>query len=107
MTTLIKVKSYSLLEPDACPVSDGNGEMGTMVYAEFMQMKQDCIILVFRCQIIKTIISQYCGHWSSAGVSRSFRLREPKAMEAWECCMAKYDWRVELAGKIILAKKGQ
>jgi hypothetical protein len=29
-------------------------------------MKPDRIILIFRCQVIETIVSQYCGHWSSA-----------------------------------------
>jgi hypothetical protein len=31
-------------------------------------MKQDRIIPIFRCQVIDTIVSQYCGYWSSAGV---------------------------------------
>jgi hypothetical protein len=39
------------------------------VYGEIVQMKQDHIIPVFRCQIIETIIPQHCGHWSSTGKS--------------------------------------
>jgi hypothetical protein len=35
------VDSYSLLEPDACAVSDKTGEFETAVYGEIVQMKQD------------------------------------------------------------------
>jgi hypothetical protein len=37
------VELYSLLEPDACMASDGNGEIKTAVYGEIIQMKQDRI----------------------------------------------------------------
>jgi hypothetical protein len=58
------VESNSLLEPEACAASDGNREMETVAYGERVQMKQDRIIPIFRCQVVETIISQYCGHWS-------------------------------------------
>jgi hypothetical protein len=54
------VESYSLLEPDACAVSDKTGEFETAVYGEIVQMKQDRIIPIFICQVIETIMSQYC-----------------------------------------------
>jgi hypothetical protein len=57
---------YSLLEPEACPTSDGNREKETVVYREIVQIKQDHIIPIFRCEVVETIISQYCGHWSAA-----------------------------------------
>jgi hypothetical protein len=60
----IIMKSYSLLEPDACAVSDKTGEFKTTVYGEIIQIKQDRIIPIFRCQVIETIVSQYCMHWS-------------------------------------------
>jgi hypothetical protein len=56
---------YSLLEPEACPTSDGNREVETVVYREIVQIKQDHIIPIFRCEVVETIISQYCGHWSA------------------------------------------
>jgi hypothetical protein len=64
------VESYSLLEPDVCTVSDKTGEFEMAIHGEIVQMKQDRIIPLFRCQVIETIISQYWGHWSSAGVTR-------------------------------------
>jgi hypothetical protein len=41
------VKSYLMLEPETCTVSDANGEMKTVVYGKIVQMKQDQIILIF------------------------------------------------------------
>jgi hypothetical protein len=79
------VELYSLLEPDACAVSDKAGEVETTASGEIVQIKQDRIIPIFRCQVIKTIVSQYCGHWCSAGITRYIRFREPKALESWEC----------------------
>ncbi len=78
------VESYSLLEPDACAVSDKTGEIETTVYREIVWIKQDQIIPIFRCQVIETIVSQYCGHWYSIGITRYIRFKEPKALEAWE-----------------------
>jgi hypothetical protein len=63
-------ESYSLLEPEACAASDGNRELETVFYGEIVQMKQERIIPIFRCQVIKTIVPQYCRHWSSARVTR-------------------------------------
>jgi hypothetical protein len=53
------IESYSLLEPDACAASDKAGEVETTVYREIVQIKQDVIIPIFSCQVIKTIVSQY------------------------------------------------
>jgi hypothetical protein len=44
-------------------------------------MKQDRIIPVSRCQVIEIIVTQFCGHWSPAGVTRCVHFREPKALE--------------------------
>jgi hypothetical protein len=40
------------------------------------------MIPVLRCLVIETIVSQYCGHFSSAGVTRYICFGEPKTMEA-------------------------
>ncbi len=53
-----------MMEPDACAVTDGYGEVETVVYGEMqmqMQMKQDRIILIFRSQVIEMTVSKYCG----------------------------------------------
>jgi hypothetical protein len=90
------VESYSVLEPDACANMGKEGEVETTVYGEIMQIKQDRMIPVFRCIVIETIISQYCGMFSAAGVARYIRFREPRMLEAWE-------WRqARKSGKIII-----
>ncbi len=50
------VESYSLLEPDACANMGKEGEVETTVYGEIVQIKQDRMISVFMCIVIKTII---------------------------------------------------
>jgi hypothetical protein len=122
------IESYSLLEPDACAVSDKAGEVETTVYGEIVEIKQDRMITVFRCQVIETIVSQYCGHFSSAGVIRYIRrepkaldawehswysgvswccqvlgFRELKALEAWECCQARSHGKVLIRGRMVQA----
>jgi hypothetical protein len=83
------VESYSLLEPDVCANMGKEGEMETTVYGEIVQIKQDRMIPVFRCVVIETIVSQYCGHFSAAGVTRYIRFREPRTLEAWKCRQAR------------------
>jgi hypothetical protein len=64
------VESYSLLEPDACANMGRDGEVETTVYGEIVQIKQDRMIPVFRCTVIETLVAQYCGRFSAAGVTR-------------------------------------
>jgi hypothetical protein len=64
------------------------------------------MILVFRCQVIETIVLQYCGHFSSAGVVRYIWFREPKALEAWECRQAKSQGKVVIGGCTVQATIG-
>jgi hypothetical protein len=86
---------------DACAVWDKTGEFETAVYGEIMQIKQDRIIPIFRCQVIKTIVSQYCGIWSSAGITRYIRFRELKALEDWECRQVRAHGKVVIGGRKI------
>jgi hypothetical protein len=46
------VESYLLLEPDACAITDGKGDVETVVCGGIVQMKQDRIIPIFRCLVI-------------------------------------------------------
>ncbi len=100
------IESYSFLEPDACANTGKEGEVETTVYGEIVEIKQDRMILVFRCLVIETIVSQYCGHFSSAGVTRYIRLRETKSLEAWECRQAKKNMKVVINGRTLQAKMG-
>jgi hypothetical protein len=62
------VEAYSLLEPDACANMGKEGEVETTVYGEIVQIKQDRKIPVFRCIVVETLVAQYCGMFSAAGV---------------------------------------
>ncbi len=75
-----------------------NEEFNTAMSGEIIKTKQDQIVAVFRCQVIEPIVSQYCGHCSSAGVTRYIRLREPKVLEAWDCSQARVHWKLALGG---------
>jgi hypothetical protein len=81
--------------------------METVVYGEIVQMNQDRIIPIFRCQVVKTIVSQYCGHRSTAGVTCYIRFREPKPLEAWECRQARTHRKVVISGRTIQATIGE
>jgi hypothetical protein len=76
------MEAYSLLEPDACANMGKEGEVKTTVYGEIVQIKQDWMIPVFRCIVIETVISQYCGMFLPARVARYVRFRELKLLEA-------------------------
>jgi hypothetical protein len=50
----------------------------------------------FRCIVVETLVAQYCGMFSAAGVTRYIRFRELKPLEAWEC------WQARRSGKIVI-----
>jgi hypothetical protein len=64
------------------------------------------MIPVFRCIIIETLISQYCGMFSAAGVARYFRFREPRALEAWECHQVRKSGKIVINGRTFQGKIG-
>jgi hypothetical protein len=69
-------------------------------------MKQDRIIPIFSCQVIETIVSQYCGHLSSACITQYIWFREPKELEAWECRQARSHGKVVIGGRTIQVTVG-
>jgi hypothetical protein len=75
------------------PVLDKTGEFETTPFREIVQIKQNQIISIFRCQVIETIVSQYCGHCSSAGVTWNIRFREPKGTGSLGMQEGKVTWQ--------------
>jgi hypothetical protein len=100
------VESYSLLEPDTCANMGKDGEVETSVYGEVAQVKQDRMIPVFRCMVIETLVAQYCGMFSAAGVKRYIWFRELRPLEAWECRQARLNGQVHTNGKMLVGKIG-
>ncbi len=100
------VEAYSLLEPDACASTIRDGEVETAVYGEIVQIKQDRMILVFRCTVVETLVAQYCGMFSAAGVTRYLKFRELKPLEAWECRKARRSGQLLINGRPVEGKIG-
>jgi hypothetical protein len=100
------VESYSLLEPNACANMGRDGEVETTVYGEIVQIQQDRMIPVFRCVVVKTLVAQYCGMFSAAGVTRYIRFRELKPLEAWECRQARRSGQILINGRTVKGKVG-
>ncbi len=89
-----------------CAIMGKEGEVETTVYGEIVQIKQDRMIPVFKCVVIETIVFQYCGHFSAAGVTRYIRFKETKTVEAWECRQARRNGKVVINGRTFQAKLG-
>ncbi len=102
----IVVEAYSQLEPDACANMGKEEEVETTMYGETVQIKQDRMIPVFRCIVIETVISQYCGMFSAAGVARYVRFRELKPLEAWECRQARKSGKIVINRRTFKGKTG-
>jgi hypothetical protein len=100
------VEAYSLLEPDACANSGRDGEVETTVFGEIVQIKQDRMIPVFRCIVIETLVAQYCGMFSAAGVTRYLKFRVLKLLEAWECQKARRTGQLLINGRTVAGKMG-
>jgi hypothetical protein len=62
------------------------------------------MIPVFRCIVIETLISQYYGMFSAAGVARYIRFRELRALEAWECRQARKSGKIVINGQTLKGK---
>jgi hypothetical protein len=100
------VEAYSLLELDACANMGKEGEVETTMYGEIVQIKQDRMIPVFRCIVVETLVAQYCGMFSAAGVTRYIRFRELKPLEAWECRQARRSGKIVINGRTLEGKIG-
>jgi hypothetical protein len=64
------VEAYSLLEPAPCHASGFEHRYERIISAEIIQQKRERTIPVFRCHVVESVFSQYCGHSSAAGVTR-------------------------------------
>jgi hypothetical protein len=56
--------------------------------------------------VIETLVAQYCGMFSAAGVKQYIRFRELKPLEAWECRQARLNGQVHINGKMLVGKIG-
>jgi hypothetical protein len=52
-----------------------------MMHGEIVQMKRERLIRITRCHVVESVMSQYCGWQSRAGVVRYLKFREPYTEE--------------------------
>ncbi len=64
------------------------------------------MIPVFRCVVGETLVAQYCGMFSAAGVIWYIRFRELKPLEAWECRKARRSGQIIINGRTVKGKIG-
>ncbi len=94
-----RVDAYSLLEPATCPTHDVHHEVERTIFVETVRMKKDRTVPVFRCTVIESVMSQYCGFNSAGGVVRYITFREPRRVEAQECRAAKEKGKMSVGGQ--------
>jgi hypothetical protein len=56
-----------------------------MMHGEIVQMKRERLIRITRCHVVESVMSQYCGWQSRAGVVRYLKFREPYTVEPSAC----------------------
>ncbi len=64
------VDMYSLLDPEPCPDVAMDHVVERMLHGEIVQMKRERLIRITRCNVVESVMSQYCGWQSRAGVVR-------------------------------------
>jgi hypothetical protein len=94
-----RVDAYSLLEPAACPTNEDHHEVERTIFGEIVQMKKDRTVPVFRCMVIESVMSQYCGFNSAGGVVWYITFREPRRVEAQDCRAAKEKGKMMVGGQ--------
>jgi hypothetical protein len=93
------VDMYSLLDPEPCPDVAMDHVVERMLHGEIVQMKRERLIRITRCHVVESIMSQYCGWQSRAGVVRYLKFREPYTVEPSACRHA------NKTGMIVINKK--
>jgi hypothetical protein len=101
------VEAYSLLEPARCVMTGEDHRYERLIQVEIIQQKKERTINVFRCHIVESVFSQYCGHYSAAGVTRYLKFREPLILEPEECLKAwSNDGNVTINKKLFMVRMG-
>jgi hypothetical protein len=94
-----RVDVYSLLEPEACPSATPHHAVERTIFGEIVQIKSERRVPVFRCRVVETVVSQYCGFLSAGGVTRYLKFREPRRVEAQDCRLAQTARRLTIGDK--------
>jgi hypothetical protein len=91
------VDMHSLLDPEQCPDVAMDHVVEQMLHGEIVQMKRERLIRITRCHMVESIMSQYCGWQSRAGVVRYLKFRKPYTMSTCQQGRHDCDQQEELA----------
>jgi hypothetical protein len=101
------VEAYSLLEPAPCHASGFEHRFERIISAEIIQQKRERTVPIFRCHVVESVFSQYCGHSSAAGVTRYLKFREPLLVNPVDCAAAKDNsGNITINGKVFTVRIG-
>jgi hypothetical protein len=101
------VEAYSLLEPAPCHASGFEHRYERIIQAEIIQQKRERTVTIFRCHVVESVFSQYCGHSSAAGVTRYLKFREPLLVNPVDGAAAKDNGgNITINGKVFNARIG-
>jgi hypothetical protein len=101
------VEAYSLLEPALCHASGFEHRFERIISAEIIQQKRERTVPIFRCHVVESVFSQYCGHSSAAGVTRYLKFCEPLLVNPVDCAAAKDNGgNITINGKVFTARIG-
>lgn len=100
-----RVKTYSMLDTEVCSPAKETRIMKT-IQAEIIQLKQERYVPVFKCRVVESRFSQYCGVFSRAGSVRYHQFRDPFTVEAQHCRMAQLTGRLNIRGRLYNATVG-
>jgi hypothetical protein len=101
------VEAYSLLEPAPCHASGFKHRFERIISVEIIQQKRERTVPTFRCHVVESVFSQYCGHSSAAGVTRYLKFHEPLLVNPVDCAAAKDNGsNITINGKVFTARIG-
>ena len=69
------VEVFSLLGPASCHAASTDLRVERILPAKIIQIRKTRTIPVLHCLAVVTVVSQYCGHSSAAGVMRFLKFR--------------------------------
>ncbi len=78
------MEMYSLLDPEPCTDVAMNHGVERTLQGEIMKVKRERLIRITHCHVVESVVSQYCGWQSRAGIMRYQRFREPYTVEPAE-----------------------
>jgi hypothetical protein len=79
------VEMYSLMDPEPCPDVALDPVVERVLHGEIVLMKRERLVRIAGCHVVESVLSQYCGWQSRAGVVRYLNFRKTYMVEPAVC----------------------